>query len=245
MKIINYKKKNANSYNVTLSSGESVLLYEDTILKYNLLLKKEITDKELKEIIKDNEKYFIYYDSIKYITKKLRTESELRKRYKDYELTSVDYSINRLIKEGYLNDSLYIKSYINDKVNLTNYGPNKIKNDLIKLGLKETDILEYLNNIEYSIWIDKINKIINKEIKINKKYSGIFLKNRILIYLRRLGYLDKDIISEISNYNFITDKSIYLKEKEKITNKYKRKYTGKELEMKVNNYLYNHGFREE
>ena len=87
--------------------------------------------------------------------------------------------------------------------------------------------------------------IFNKEIKINKKYSGIFLKNRILIYLRRLGYLDKDIISEISNYNFITDKSIYLKEKEKITNKYKRKYTGKELEMKVNNYLYNHGFREE
>lgn len=244
MKIVNYKKKNSNSYKITLSSGESVILYEDIILKYNLLLKKEISDNDLKEITKDNEKYFVYYDSLKYITKKLRTEIELRKKYKDYPSSSIDYSINRLRSEGYLNDSLYIKSFINDSINLKMDGQNKIKNNLIKLGLKEEDILDYLDTIDNSVWLEKINKIINKEIKNNKKYSGLYLKNRIFSNLKNLGYLDKDIISILNNYTFQVDESIYEREKEKAINKYKRKYQGKELEMKVNNYLYTHGFRE-
>ncbi len=244
MKIVNYKKKNSNSYKITLSSGESVILYEDIILKYNLLLKKEISDNDLKGITKDNEKYFVYYDSLKYITKKLRTEIELRKKYKDYPSNCIDYSINRLRSEGYLNDSLYIKSFINDSINLKMDGQNKIKNNLIKLGLKEEDILDYLDTIDNSIWLEKINKIINKEIKNNKKYSGLYLKNRIFSNLKNLGYFDKDIVSILNNYTFQVDESIYEREKEKAINKYKRKYRGKELEMKVNNYLYTHGFRE-
>lgn len=244
MKIVNFKKKNSNSYKITLSSGESVILYEDIILKYDLLLKKEISDNDLKEITKDNEKYFVYYDSLKYITKKLRTEIELRKKYKDYSSSSIDYSINRLRSEGYLNDSLYIKSFINDSINLKLDGQNKIKNNLIKLGLKEEDILDYLDTIDNSIWLEKINKIINKEIKNNKKYFGLYLKNRIFSNLKNLGYLDKDIVSILNNYTFQVDESIYEREKEKAINKYKRKYQGKELEMKVNNYLYTHGFRE-
>lgn len=243
MKIINYKKKNNNSYIVTLSSGESVILYEDVILKYDLLLKSELTSKELIDINKDNDKYFVYYDSLKYITKKLRTEKEIRNKYKDYS-SYLDYVIDRLIKEGYINDLLYIKSYINDSVNLKLDGPNKIKNNLLKLGLKENDILEYLSSIDNNIWINKIDKIINKEIKSNKKYSGNYLKNKIINNLKVQGYFDSDIFKVIDNYSFIVDKDIYIKERNKIEAKYKRKYQGKELELKVNNYLYNHGFRD-
>ena len=42
MKIISYKKIKQNKYEVTLSNNESVLLYDDIILKYELLTKKEI-----------------------------------------------------------------------------------------------------------------------------------------------------------------------------------------------------------
>ena len=41
MKIISYKKIKQNKYEVTLSNNESVLLYDDIILKYELLTKKE------------------------------------------------------------------------------------------------------------------------------------------------------------------------------------------------------------
>ena len=42
MKIIKYTKKSANKYNILLENQESISLYSDLILKYNLLILKEI-----------------------------------------------------------------------------------------------------------------------------------------------------------------------------------------------------------
>ena len=102
MKIISYKKKNINTYEVTLSNNESVVLYEDIILKYELLLKKDITKIELGKAKNENEKYFIYYEALKYISKKMRTEKEIRNKFKEYQKDSLNYAIERLKKEKYL-----------------------------------------------------------------------------------------------------------------------------------------------
>ena len=108
MKIISYKKIKQNKYEVTLSNNESVLLYDDIILKYELLTKKEIDNQKLKEIILDNSKYDVYYAMLKDISKKFRTEKELRSKFKDYDNEVVDYAIKRLKNEKYLNNELYI-----------------------------------------------------------------------------------------------------------------------------------------
>ena len=47
-----------------------------------------------------------------------------------------------------------------------------------------------------------INKIIDKDISTNKKYSGIKLKNKIYNHLLTLGYSKEKVISIINNYNF-------------------------------------------
>ena len=44
MKIIKYQKLSGNKYNVFLDNGEKIKLYEDVIIKEELLLKKEIDD---------------------------------------------------------------------------------------------------------------------------------------------------------------------------------------------------------
>ena len=244
MKIINYKKKTKNTYEVTLSNNESVILYEDIIFKYELLLKKEITKNELDKAKKENENYFIYYEALKYITKKMRTEKEIRTKFKEYNSISVDYAIDRLKQEKYINNDIYIKSYINDIINLKLDGPLKIKSNLNKLGFTDIEINSYLDTIENDIWTTKINKIITKEININKKYSSYLLKNKIQTKLINLGYPKELINSELNNYNFIDNQDIYIKEKEKAIKKYSKKYSGYELEMKVKNYLYQKGFRE-
>jgi len=78
MKITNYKKKKTNLYEVTLSNNEKLLLYDDVILKYELLLKKEINEKELDEIIEFNSYLESYNKALKFIITKLRTEKEIR-----------------------------------------------------------------------------------------------------------------------------------------------------------------------
>ena len=67
MKILCYKNKKGNIYEITLSNKEKITLYDDVILKYNLLITKEIKDNELNNILKDNDKIKAYLLAIKYI----------------------------------------------------------------------------------------------------------------------------------------------------------------------------------
>lgn len=243
MKIISYKKIKQNKYEVTLSNNESVLLYDDIILKYELLTKNEIDNQKLKEIILDNSKYDVYYAMLKDISKKFRTEKELRTKFKDYDNEVVDYAIKRLKNEKYLNNELYIRAYINDAINLKLIGPNKIINNLLNLGFEKSEIEKYLEVIDNEIWLDKINKLIKKEINSNHAYSGNVLKMRIQNKISNLGFELNMISKLINNYDFNLSSEKKLKEKEKALKKYSKKYSGFLLEQKVNNYLYQKGLK--
>ena len=54
MRIIKYKKGSKGLYKVELDDGRVLSLYEDVILKFDLLLKKEIMDSDLDSINKYN-----------------------------------------------------------------------------------------------------------------------------------------------------------------------------------------------
>ena len=75
MKKISKIKKNNNKYTIILSDNSSLSFYSDTLIKYNLLKPRKISDKELEEIINYNnfiEKAvsasFIYRHGIVWIT---------------------------------------------------------------------------------------------------------------------------------------------------------------------------------
>ena len=59
-----------------------------------------------------------------------------------------------------------------------------------------------MTSIGDNIYYERINKIIDKDISTNKKYSGIKLKNKIYNHLLTLGYSKEKVISIINNYNF-------------------------------------------
>ena len=242
MKIGKYVKGKANKYKV-LIDDEPYTLYDDVIVKYNLLMKHDI-DKELfTEMIKYNSELDSYYMSIKYITIKLRSELEIRNYLSKKEISSnvIDKTIKRLKDNHFLNDEVYTKAYINDQINLTNNGPKKIRKDLLKLGIAEEYIDEYLTKIDHQIWIDKINNFIKKKIRLNHNSSANFLRMKISNDLINMGYDKEDINSYINSYDIIDadiKKKEYLKAKEQLS----KKYSGYELDRKIKERLYRKGF---
>ena len=243
MKVICYKKKQNNLYEITLSNNEVYSLYDDVILKYELLLKKEITPLELQEILEENKLQEGYFIALKYLNTKLRTEKEIRKKLIEYNTKVQNYVINRLKNEGYLNDLLYIKSYINDEINFKLIGPNKIIFDLKKIGFNIEDINNYLNNIDNNIWINKINKYIVKKINSNHNLSGIMLKQKILNELINKGFYKEDINNCLENFEFDDNSSIKEKEYNKLKNKLSKKYDKEELEYQIKIRLLKKGFK--
>ena len=243
MKIVNYQKKKNNLYEITLSNNEVYSLYDDVILKYELLLKKEISNLELKKILNENKLQEGYYIALKYINIKLRTEQEIRKKLVDFNNDVKTYVINRLKKEGYINNELYIKSYINDEISFKLIGPNKIIFDLKKLGFNEVEIHNYLDSIDKNIWINKIDKFINKKINSNHTLSAVLLKQKLINELINKGFFKEEINLVIENYEFADDNNIKEKEYNKLKNKLSRKYSGEELEYRIKIGLLKKGYK--
>lgn len=242
MKITKFKKDKGNTYKVYFDDGNIISLYDDVIVKYNLLCDKIMVDSRFNEITNYNDFLDGYYKSIKYINKKLRTELEIEKYLIKLEIekSDIDKIIKLLYKDGYLNREIYYKAYINDKYNLSNDGPYKIKKDLEKLGYNDEEFVDYLCSLD---WKNKLNNIIDKRIKINHKLSNNMLKNKLVSDFVKLGY-DKNSILELLDKSISeSDIDILKKELNKIKNKYNNKYSGNELEFKIINYLYKKGFQ--
>lgn len=205
MKIIKYEKKGNSKYKIYLENNQSVNVYEDVILKNNLLYKKEIDDSLLEKISIDNDKEDIYNKCIKYIAVRIRSKYEIREYLKRKEVSDIeiDNIILKLENNNLINDDSFAKAFIHDKLMFSTMGPYKIQEELRKHKI-DTDIInKYLYDIDEDIIDDKINKQINKLIKSNRKKQNI--RNKIYMNLLNLGYSNEMILRNINNYNFLEE----------------------------------------
>lgn len=239
MKVNKYERLKNGKYKVYLDNEDTITLYEDVILNNNLILSHQIED--LNTILNENYNYEAYDKAIKYISSKMRSKKEIKTYLsKYYENDIVDSITQKLIKNGLINDSIYVYAYYKDRMNLSNDGPNKIIDYLIKQGIKEDDIKELIDINKEEVY-DKLNKLIDKKIKTSKGYSGNILKQRLTMYFINLGY-DIDMINEILNSKNLTNIEEGIKEYNKLLNKYKDKYDDYKLESLIRSKLYSKGF---
>ena len=240
MKVIKYKKLANSRYKVYLEDNHELLLYEDVILKYNLLIRKDIDESLIIEMDKYNQECDVYYVGLNSIKNRFRSTYELKNILlkKEYPSDLVDKAIEKLTRQGYLNDRSFTKAFINNQMITTNNGPFKIKRELLEKKIDESIIdeeIEVFTEEEQSL---KIHKLIEKFIKNNHTRGGVVLKQKIYNDLKTLGYDISLINSIISKYEFTNNTDIAKKEYEKLYRKYSRKYTGDELKYKIREKMY-------
>lgn len=204
MKIVKYKKGSNGKYKLFLEDGTTIDTYEDVILNNNLLYKKEIDNNLYNDIMNDNMYEEAYNKSVSYIEVRLRSINEIKVylKNKKYSEEVINSTINRLLKNNILNDEVFAKAFINDKLNFTTMGPYKIELKLKKHYIDTNIISTYINNIDEDILYEKIDKLIIKFMKTNKKHKGFMLKNKIYNNLLNLGYKSSMILEILNNYEF-------------------------------------------
>lgn len=242
MEIKKFTKLKNGMYKLAIEDKD-IKIHEDLILKYELLLTRNIDSSLLEKIELENKKYECYNLAIKYLKSRQRSKKEIYEylNKKEIDKRYIDEIIELLINQGYLNDEFYINSYIHDKILLSSDGPLKIKKYLLSNNLDSdlvnSKMLEYTEELE----VERIKKIINKLIKSNNK-SNYNFKIKIKNYLIDLGYNIDLVNKEVSKIN-IDDSNLFEKEKDKLYKKYGKKYSGYELDMKVKQALYMKGYR--
>lgn len=242
MEIKNYKKLSNGKYKVVLDDRELVL-YEEVILKYELLYNKKLDQQLLLEINNTNQEWDVYYTALKSLKSRFKSCKELTilLNKEAYPSTLINKAITKLKEQGYLNDQLFAKAYINEQMITTTNGPLRIKKDLVNKGVSDTLIDEEIKLYTKEEEITKINKIINIMVKGNRNKGGLILKKKIYDTLNTKGYNNTYINEVLDNYDFKIDKSVVEKEYNKLYRTLSRKYSGKELELKIKNKLYQKG----
>lgn len=202
MKIIKYEKKGNNQYKIYLENNQNITIYEDIILKHNLLYKKEITKSLLEQIDSDNYNENIYNKCLKYISIRIRSIYEIKQYLKRNQIDDylITITIDKLKENNLLDDEQFTKAFIHDKINFTTMGPYRIEKELKKHQIDTNIIYKYLNEIDTYTIDNKINKQIQKQLKSSKKKENI--RNKIYLNLLNLGYSNEMILRNINNYDF-------------------------------------------
>lgn len=242
MKIDKYKKLRNGKYELTLDNLETMILYEDTILKYNLLLTKNIGTNK-KEVLDFDRKCDVYYVGLRYIKNRARSKKEVYDKLvkEEYPLDYINESIEKLEKQGYINDSVYARSFLNNKLITTSNGPYKIKQEMLKKGIDESIINNTLEDYKDEIQTEKIDKIVTRMIKSNRNKGNNLLKKKINMELINQGFSKELIKESIESHEFGDDSDIAKHEYEKLYKKLSNKYSGKELEYKIKQKMYQKG----
>ena len=236
-------KKTGSKYKITLDNGEVINTYDDVIIKNNLLFDKNIDSELLNKLNSETIYYQSYNKALSMISKKLRSEAEIRNYfYGELPCETIDKIVTTLKSIGLINDKVFAKAYVNDKINLTLDGPDKIAKNLEKYKINEYIIEEVVNSIPREIIDEHLEKIINKKLKTNTKYSEYVFKQKLIVYLINLGYNRLDINQHLSNIKINNN---FEKEMEKTYKNLSKKYDGEELYLKLKNKLYSKGFKTE
>jgi len=243
MKIEKIIKLKSGKYKLEFDNKEKIVTYDEVILNNNLLFNKEVNYELLNEINNQTNYYDNYYKVFKYISTKMRSKEEINKYLEKINVSEKDKTniMEKLINIGLLNDEKYVKAFISDKILLSNYGPNKIKKELLEHNIDYEVINMELDKCDKNVFKEKLMKLLMKKVKSNHKYSKYQLKQKMMEYFINLGYT-KDMINECLDEIDLKDDGIIEKEYQKIYNRLSKKYSADELNYQIKNKLYQKGF---
>lgn len=244
LKIAKFTKQKDSMYKLLLENGETILAHEDLILKKDILLKREISDDDIANINILNNNYNAYDLAVKYIGSKYRSCFEVYAYLKSKEIDRdvINEVIDRLKKQSYLDDRAYAKAFVNDRMKFSNHGPGKIKKELEERRVDDAIIDDVLRNFSSDVEKERLLKLVPKYVKTIKNKSHYQMVNKVCDYFGNLGY-NRSCVSDILSTIEYDDSEAREKEYKRLYNKYSRKYSGSDLELKIKQSMYKNGYK--
>ena len=203
MKIEKYEKIGKDKYRLYLDNGEVIDTYDEVILKNDLLLKKELSSSLYQQILLESRIGEQYHAALKYISIRIRSTKEIKDylRRKNVEEEDIEQIINKLTEEQALNDDYFCECFIKDKLRFTTMGEYRIIALLKNHEIDSKIIEKYSELMNSDVMREKIIKIIDKQIKSNRKLDQQKLRNKLYHHLIGLGY-SSSLVVEILNQKF-------------------------------------------
>jgi regulatory protein len=199
MKIEQIQKKNSKNVILSFDDGSQLILAYELFLKNGFRRNDEISESRFLFIEKEQQKYLIKHAAFKYLSRRIHSARELKTKLlqKKFKQEIIDDVLSDLIKNNYLNDEEFARQFIEEKQRYKAWGRNKIKAELIKRGIKQDIIKQYVEegvNEEDKLAIEKAAQKKVYQLKA-RNISGKKMKERLISHLLSKGY-DYELVRE-------------------------------------------------
>ena len=244
MKIISFRHRGNDLCDIVTEDGKVFSLYEDVIIKYGILTKREVSDRDLVMILEENKNYECYYEAIKRLSRRAETETSLTNflKKKGFDDIQLEFAMEKLNRRGYLSDKSYASSYVNNKIAFSTWGKDKIRRELRQKGVSEDICDKALESFNSNMEEDKIKKRAEKRILANHSKSNLMLKKIIKTDLVSEGFSSALVDKVLDKISFLNEREIEEKTYNKLLSNYIRKYPKKEVEYRVKRKMRELGF---
>ena len=249
---ITTQKKRTDRYNVYIFvDGKEEYAFsvdEDVLIKWQLRKGIILSEEDVVRILEQDEARKAWNDTLQYITHSMRTEYQIKQhlRKKEYEEEAIIRAIEKAKNYRYVDDLNYANSYVRTKMKTTDKGPAIISQELKEKGVHLSFIETALEQFTPSKQLESALQFLEKKANIKRHDSSQAFKKRMLESLVRKGFSTEIALEswEASGISLSreVEKAAVQQSGEKAVKKWKKKYSGSELEWKVKEVLYRKGF---
>jgi regulatory protein len=188
---IEVQKENPKRRSIYLDGQFALGLSEEVFLKFSLFENKKIEEKEIEEILFEEEKAQAKEKALNFLSYRPRTEKEIRKKLKekDFDDAVIEEVAQTLKRLKLIDDYEYAKNFVQERLRLSPRGENLLKQELWKKGIDKEIIGEVLRETFESRDVEEIAQEVLEKAK--RKYRNLEKEvalRRIKGFLLRRGF---------------------------------------------------------
>lgn len=206
--ILKIEKKRKDQYLIEVSDYDSFVVDQELLIQFNLLKGKILHTSEIEKLVMNKERNKVYNTAVRFLGIRPRTSKEIRTKLieKSFDEHWIEWTINKLINEGYINHNQYAIQFTEEAIKFKKKGSSWIRFELKNRGIEEEIINYAISQIDESIELDAILIIANKKWEqLLKKYEYIIAKHKLKSYLQSRGYGNSIINEALSRLKTVHD----------------------------------------
>ncbi len=147
---VNFKEGKGDKIHILIDGEYRFTVDKTYFTLMGLYQNKEIDEEELENIALKTENRRAYNQAVTYLSRRDHSERELLMKLRQKGYTdSAEYAVEKLKKDGFVDDERFSEMYVRELVNLKKYGKKRIEQELYKKGISRDIISLVLEKTEF------------------------------------------------------------------------------------------------
>jgi regulatory protein len=244
---ISQQKKDLERYNIFLDEKYAFSVHESVLVKFGLTKGMSLEDWSIDEMVYEDEIRKAFNRALHYLGFRMRSEYEVKKKLLElgYGEAIILEALVKLKSLGFLNDETYSEALLQTRKNSSSKGPKAIQQEMKKKGIGKELQIKVLESYSEDEQIKIATKLAEKTANSNRSVAPAQLKQKIQNALLRKGYSFDLIKQALANINFDREEdewtAIADSIGEKAWRRYSSKFSGRDLNDKVKQAMYQKG----